>query len=454
MSNTDMMDMTHGPLLGNILRFSLPLMASNILQLLFNAADTVVVGRFAGYTSLAAMSSSMPVITLVTNLLIGLAIGVNVTIARYIGIGNHDKDISRTLHTSVVVALVAGVIMGAVGILASDWLLAIIAVPDDVFDLAKTYMCIYFIGTPFSMLYNYCAAALRAMGDTKRPMIFLVISGIVNVFLNLFMVIVLGMAVGGVAIATVLSQLLSAILVVRHMSKISGPLHFSWKKICFDKRAFKDIMYIGLPSGLQSCMFSISNIAIQSAINSYGSIAIAAIGAASSIEGFIVMAMNAFQQASQTFISQNKGAGKYDRIGKVLRICLLCTFTVGFCMGLVISIFGEQFIGIYNSDPEVIAMGATRLRRVASVYFLFGLEDALVGAIRGYGVPILPVVINLLGTCVFRVIWVALLDTPTVAIEMVYLSYPISWILTLIALIIVWKVLRHRERKTLAAAQT
>ena len=451
MKRNAVIDMTHGPLLGKILLFSLPLMASNILQLLFNAADIVVVGRFAGSASLAAVSSTVSVINLFTQLLIGLSVGVNVVIARYLGLGGHGKEISRTLHTAILVAVAGGVVLGAIGILSAGWVLDLTAVPDDVCPLALLYMRIYFIGTPFSMVYNYGAAALRAAGDTRRPLFFLMISGMVNVVLNLVSVIIFHMDVMGVALATIISQAVSAVLVLLCLSQTLGELHFSWGSLCLDKPRLLEMAHVGIPAGVQSCLFSLSNVVIQGAVNSYGSVIIAAVGAASSIEGFIYIAMNSFHQAAQTFISQNLGAAKYDRITRVLRICVLSTLVIGISLSALTVLLAHPLIGIYNSDPAVIQAGAERLYLVASVYVIFGVADVFVGAIRGYGVPIVPVIINLLGTCAFRLAWIAWLDTSRYGVEWVYASYPISWVLILVALVPFWFHLRHRERRQLAA---
>lgn len=439
------MDMVNGPLFGKILLFSLPLMASNVLQLLFNAADVVVVGRFAGSASLAAVSSTVSVINLFINLLIGLSVGVNVLVARYLGLGGHAREITRTIHTAMFVALAGGVLLGAAGVLASGWVLDLTGVPADVRPLAVIYMQIYFIGTPFSMLYNYGAAALRAAGDTRRPLVFLLISGVTNLVLNIVTVVVLHWNVVGVAVATIFSQAVSAVLVLFCLSQSDSMLHFSWRQLCFDRARLLDMARIGVPAGVQACLFSLSNVAIQGAVNAYGSVIIAAVGAASSIEGFIYIAMNSFHQAAQTFISQNMGAGKHDRIGRVLRICLLCTLVIGISMSVAAVVFAGPLISIYNSDPEVVAAGITRLQLVASLYVIFGLADVMVGAIRGYGVPFAPVVINLLGTCVFRLLWVAWLDTSRVGVEWVYLSYPVSWLLILIALVPFWLHLRRKR---------
>ncbi|MCQ5130963.1 MATE family efflux transporter [Butyricicoccus faecihominis] len=447
MKSKTTIDMTNGPLLGNILLFSLPLMASNILQILFNAADVVVVGRFAGHTSLAAVGSTVSVIFLFTNLLIGLAVGVNVVIARYLGLTGYEREISRTLHTSVLVALVGGTLLGLIGIAATGWVLDLISVPEDVRSLAATYMRIYFIGTPVNMLYNYGAAALRAKGDTRRPLIFLLISGVLNVVLNLIFVIPLQMNVVGVGLATVISQGLSAVLVLHCLSQAEDELRFSWRDLCLDRRSLIDIARIGIPAGVQSCLFSLANVVIQGAINSYDSIIMAGSSAAANIENFLYSSMNSFHHACQTFTSQNVGAGRYDRIGRIVRTCILCTIVLGVTQSALADIFARPLISIYNSDPAVITAGAERLVIMATPYVIFGCADVLVGAIRGYGYPIAPVIINLLGTCGFRLLWISLLDTSKVSVHWVYMSFPISWVLISLALIPFWIYLRRREHR-------
>ena len=454
MKQTAAMDMTRGPLLGKILIFSLPLMASNFLQLLFNAADVVVVGRFAGHECLAAVGSTSSIVYLFTNLLIGLAVGVNVIIARYLGQGNHGEEISRVIHTSVFIALVGGVLLGGIGSISTRWVLTMIDTPADVFDLTAIYLQIYFVGSPFVMIYNYGAAALRAMGDTRRPLLFLLLSGVVNLGLNLLFVIVFQLHVVGVAIATVISQILSSVLVLYCLACARGEFCFSWKKLRLDWVSLRQIAYVGIPAGLQSCLFSLSNVVIQSAINAYGSVIMAAVSAGSNIENFIYTSMNAFHQASQTFISQNIGAGRYDRISRVIRLCMGCTVILGVVQGIFVVCFAPELIGIYNSDPAVIEAGTIRLLIVGSVYVIFGIADVLIGSIRGYGVPIAPVIINLLGTCVFRVIWITCIDTSIHGVEWVYLSYPVSWSIILAALAVFWLCLRRRENVFLAKSRS
>lgn len=437
-------DMLTGPVLKKILLFSLPLMASSVLQLLFNAADVVVVGRYASYASLGAVGSTTAVVNLVVNLLIGISVGVNVLLALYLGYGDKQEDISATLHTAVAVALIGGVVMGGLGFAGAGWILRIISTPEDIFDLALVYLRIYFIGTPAIMLYNYGAAALRARGDTQRPLIFLTISGVVNVALNLLFVIVFQMDVAGVALATVISEVLSAALILACLMRSNDELSFSWRKLRIHRRSLMLMAKIGIPAGVQGCLFSFSNVAIQGAINAYGSIVVAGSAAAGSIDSFIYVAMNSFHHAAQTFLSQNIGAGKYDRIREILKKCVLCVIVTGIVLSAVVLIFADPLLGIYNDDPAVILAGRERLFIVVTLYFLFGIADVLTGAIRGCGNPVLPVIVNLLCTCAFRLLWVAIIDTGTMSVRFVYASYPISWILLLTVLTFCW---RHLYRK-------
>lgn len=452
MKQTQGMDMTHGPLLGKLLLFSLPLMASNFLQLLFNAADVVVVGRYAGYGSLAAVGSTSSTIYLFTNLLIGISVGVNVVIARYLGEGQREAEISRAIHTAMLVALVGGTALGAVGFLAADGMLTLLSTPADIYDKTLLYLRIYFLGTPFVMLYNYGAAALRAAGDTRRPLLYLFLSGAANLGMNLLFVIPLHMDVAGVGLATVLSQLLSAALVLGYLARVEGPFRFSPKSLRLDRFSLKRMAHIGVPAGIQSCLFSLSNVAIQGAVNSYGSsVIMAGCSAGESVENFLYTAMNAFHHACQTFISQNIGAGRYERIRDIVRLCMLCTILLGTVLTAGILLCSDGLIAIFNPDPAVIAAGSSRLWTVATFYVIFGAADVLMGAIRGYGIPIAPVVINLLGTCVLRLVWVRVLDTSRYGVEYIYLSYPATWAVILVALSVFWICLRRREARRLAA---
>lgn len=438
------MDMTHGPLAGKIMRFALPLMAANLVQLLFNAADIVVVGRFAGSASLAAVSSTTAVIHLLVNLLIGLAVGVNVMLAQYIGMTGQERDISRTLHTALSVAILGGLLFAVVGFFASGWILNLMSVPDDIISLAKLYLRVYLAGTPFSGIYNYGAAALRARGDTKRPLMIMLVSGAVNLVLNLLFVTIFHLDVLGVALATIISQAISAVMTLHCLSRLQDAMQFCWNQLCVDRRSLVSLLRIGLPAGIQASLFSLSNVVIQGAINSYGSIVIAGVGAAENIEGFLYVSMNSFHQACQTFVGQNLGAGQYSRINWIVRICLLDTLVIGIVQSVAVCLLSHPLIGLYNTDAQVIAAGAARLWWVALVYVIFGLADVLVGAIRGCGIPMAPMIINLLGTCVLRLVWVAVLDTTNYGVELVYLSYPVSWTVILIAIGWFWCRLRKK----------
>lgn len=440
-------DMVNGPILSRVLLFAIPLMASNILQILFNAVDIVVVGRFAGHTSLAAVGSTTSIVNLFTNLLIGISVGVNVIVARYLGQGFHEKEISRVLHTSVFVAIVGGTALGLVGILATPAVLRFMDTPADTFPLTLLYLRIYFCGTPFVMLYNYGAAALRAQGDTQRPLVYLTISGVMNLVLNLIFVIVFGMNVDGVALATIISQAVSGVLVLRCLQKTEGALHFSWKLLRPDRRSFNSIAHVGIPAGIQGCLFSLSNVVIQGAVNSYGSIVMAGSSASYNIENFIYISMNSFHNACQTFVSQNVGAGRYDRISPIVRRCLACQMTLGAVLCTFALTFQRMLIGIYNSDPAVIDAGCGRMRILVSFYVVFGMADVLTGAIRGYGVPIAPVIINLVGTCLLRLVWISVLDTSIYGVEYVFASYPATWSVVYICLAGCYLWLRHKEKK-------
>jgi len=428
------LDMVRGPLLGKILRFSLPLMATNLLQMLFNAADVVVVGRFAGYASMAAVGSTSSTVFLLTNLLMGLGIGINVIVARYTGEGGRGRDISRTLHTAMTLGLLGGILLGAAGILASDWMLRLLDTPEDIFRPTRLYLRIYFLGTPFVLLYNYGTAVLRAVGDTRRPLYFLLASGGLNLALNLHTVVVLRWDVAGVGLATVVSQLAAALLVLGCLAREKRPIRYHWNRFLVDGAALRKIARIGVPAAVQAVLFSLSNVVIQGAINQFGSVVVAANSAGASLENFLYVAMNAFHQAGMTFIGQNLGAGKWHRVKQVIRICLGLTLGLGLLEGIGIHGWAPELVALFNRDPAVIRAGTVRLLWVGQWYVIFGLADVLVGCIRGFGTSVGPMVINLLGTCAFRLCWIAGLDLPRQGVEMVYLSYPLSWALILIAL--------------------
>lgn len=425
-------DMCRGPLLGKILIFALPLMLSGILQLLFNAADIVVVGRFASSQALAAVGSTGALINLIINVFIGLSVGANVLVARYYGAGEKEQ-VSQAVHTSVLLSFLCGVVLIAVGVLLARPLLELMGTPDDVIDMSATYMRIYFCGMPVVMLYNFGAAILRSVGDTKRPLYFLIVAGLINVVLNLFFVIVCGMDVDGVALATVISQVVSAGLILLCLMRMEGPCHLDLHKLHIYKDKMWQIVRVGLPAGLQGCIFSISNVLIQSSVNSFGSVAMAGNTAASNIEGFVYNGMNAIYQTALSFTSQNYGARQYHRISRVMRLCLALVTAVGLGLGLTAVLLHTQLLGIYSSDPQVIAYGTMRMRFVATLYFLCGIMDVMAGVMRGMGYSILPMIVSLTGACGLRILWIFTLFAANRTLSMLYVSYPVSWLITALA---------------------
>jgi putative MATE family efflux protein len=437
-------DMTSGPLLGKILLFSIPLMLSGILQLLFNAADIIVVGRFAGSGALAAVGSTSSLINLLINVFVGLSVGVNVLVARYYG-ARKDKDVSETVHTAVTTSIVSGFILVVLGILLANPLLRLMGTPEDVLSQSVLYMRIYFLGMPVLMVYNFGAAILRAIGDTRRPLYFLFASGVVNVCLNLFFVVVLGMGVDGVAWATVISEHISAFLVLRSLMSAPGALKLDLKQLRIHPRKLKRIVKIGLPAGMQGAIFSISNVLIQSSVNSFGSIAMAGNTASSNIEGFVYTAMNAVYQTNLSFTSQNLGGRKYSRINKIMYICLGVVTAVGLILGLTAVAAGDGLL--HSSDPEVLRYGMLRLEIICTTYFLCGIMDCMVGSLRGLGYSIIPMFVSLTGACGFRVLWVFTVFAAYRSLDVLYLSYPVSWAITAIAHMVTFHKIRRKIPK-------
>ena len=439
------MDMTEGPVLTKILMFSIPLMFSSVLQILFNAADIVVVGKFVGHTALAAVGSNSALINLVTNLFIGLSIGANVIVARYFG-GKQDENTSIAVHTSIALGFISGIILTLIGIIGAPFFLRIMLTPEDVLPQAVLYLRILFAGITSMMLYNFGSAVLRAVGDTKRPLYFLLLAGIINVILNLFFVIVLKMSVAGVALATILSQALSCVLVLWCLTKEDSAIKLNFRKIRINKIKFIQILKIGLPAGFQGVVFALSNTVIQSSVNSFGSVVMAGSAAAQNIEGIVYFAMNSFYQASISFTSQCYGAKKFARINRVLAMSLLCVVAAGLICGHGLLFSGYRILGIFSSNSQVIVAGMNRLSVILSTYFLCGIMDVLVGALRGIGYSVLPMVVSLVGSCLLRLLWLATVfqmerfHTTTT----VYLSYPISWAITLSVHAVCFAVLRRK----------
>ena len=429
-------DMTQGALLPKVLMFSLPLIASGVLQLLFNAADMVVVGQWAGKECLAAVGSTGSLINLMVNVFIGLSVGGSVAVARSFG-ANDPAAVHRSVHTAMSLAIIAGLAVGVLGFVFCRPLLKLMDNP--VLDLATTYMKIYFLGMPFNMVYNFGASILRAVGDTKRPLIYLTIAGVVNVILNLILVIVFHMNVAGVAIATVVSQAVSAVLVVLCLMRSHGVVHLELKELRIYKRQLIDIAKVGLPAGLQGSLFSISNVLIQSSVNGFGEVVVAANSAGGNLEGFVYTAMNAIHQAALTFASQNLGAGKIKRVRRSVLVCLLTVLAIGFIFGNLMLLCGKPLLSLYLDDPSaidpltgitVLEYGIKRLSWMLPLYCLCGLMDVMVGTLRGVGYSIMPMIVSLTGACLFRVVWIMTVFAANPTLDILYMSYPISWGLT------------------------
>jgi putative MATE family efflux protein len=443
-------DMCNGPLFGKILIFAVPLMLSGMLQLFFNAADIIVVGQFVGHTALAAVGSTGSLINLLVNVFVGLSVGTNVLVARYYG-ARDAKHLHETVHTSVLTSVLSGTALIVIGLILAEPLLTLMGTPDDVLDQAALYMRIYFVGMPASMLYNFGAAILRAVGDTKRPLYFLFISGIVNVILNLVLVLVFHLGVAGVAIATVTSQVISAVLVALCLIKTDAPYRLELKKLRIHKSKLLEIIKIGLPAGMQGAVFSISNVLIQSSINSFGSTVMAGSTAASNIENFVYTAMNALYQTALSFTGQNVGGGKYKRIGKIMRICVLDVTAIGILLGGGAYLCGSTLLSIYTSDPQVIQYGLERMMFVCLPYFLCGIMDTLVGSLRGMGYSIMPMIVSLTGACVLRIVWIMTIFQMNPTLSTLFLSYPVSWFVTALAHFICYLIVHHRFMKKHAA---
>lgn len=445
-------DLTSGPMLKKIILFSLPLAASSILQLLFNAADVVVVGQFAGSTALAAVGSNGALINLLVNLFVGLSLGANVVSARCFG-ARDAQGVQNTVQTSVTLGIVSGILLAFVGFFAARGLLELMSCPEDVIDLSTLYLKIYFIGMPMTMLYNFSSALLRSVGDTRRPLYCLALAGVINVVLNLVFVIGFHLSVAGVALATIISQTVSACLVTWILTREKGALHLNLRHLGFHKGALIQILRIGLPAGLQSTVFSLSNVVIQSAINSFGSTIVAGNSAASNIEGFVYTAMNSFAQAAVTFTSQNMGARRYDNLDRVMRNCLLCAVVTGLVLGGGASLLGAQLLHFYSSDETVIAAGLARLHVIAATYLFCGIMDVLASCLRGRGYSVLPMIVSLVGSCLLRLVWIATVFQLFRSTTTLYISYPLSWILTALVHLICLLVVRRKLKESQPTAQ-
>lgn len=441
--------MTEGPLFRKIVLYTVPIIFSGVLQLLFNAVDLVVVGRFCGEISLAAVGATGSLINLLVNLFIGLSVGAGICVARALGAGDKES-VQNAIHTAMPVAIICGLVLTAVGVPLSRNLLALMDTPDNVIGLSSVYMQIYFSGAVFSMTYNFGAAILRATGDTNGPLAYLSIAGIINVLLNIFFVSVFDMNVAGVALATVISQAVSATLVVINLMRRTDICRFNPRKMRIRKNSLLSIMRIGIPSGIQSAFFSISNVINQSSINSFGDIAMSGVAAASSIEGFVYNSMNAFMHTTQNFVSQNYGAKKFDRILRVVLISVATVTVVGLALGVTTYLLATPLLSIYISDSQAaIEYGIVRIAYIGLTYFLCGIMETVAGAIRGLGASISPMFISLIGACAFRVVWIfTVFQIPKYhTLECIYVGYPISWILTIAAHATLFLTLYFKKKK-------
>lgn len=423
-------DMCNGSIMDKLISFSLPLMLSSILQLMFNAVDIIVVGRFSSSQALAAVGATTALINIFTNLFIGISLGANVLAARYFAAGR-DKEMSESVHTAITLALISGVIMAFVGVAMSRTALELMATPGDVINLSAVYMRIYFMGMPFFMLYNYGAAILRAVGDTKRPLVFLIAAGLTNVVLDLLLVIVIPLGVAGVAIGTVASQMISSILVLRCLYKSEGSYQLRFSKLKIRWVYLKRIFQVGIPAGIQSTVINFSNALLQSSVNSFGSTAMAGYTAANNILGFLYAAVNAVTQACMSFTSQNYSVGKQKRMDRVLLDCMLLSAGVSAVIGVGAYVFGSRILRIYNTEPEVIQCGLEILSITTVPYFLCGIMDLIPGALRGMGHSAVPMVLSVIGTVGTRIVWIYGFFPQHRSLHFLFISYPGSWIITI-----------------------
>ena len=450
MMKTKNRSMLEGPLLPSIISYTIPIILTSVLQLLFNAADLVVVGRFCGSVSVAAVGATGAITNLVINLFIGFSVGAGVSVAHALG-AREDQAVHRAVHTALPTALVSGIILTVVGVAFSESLLKMMGTPDNVLSLSALYMRIYFGGMTFNMVYNFCASILRAAGDTKTPLVYLTLAGVVNVLLNLCFVIVLHLNVAGVALATTISQGISAVLVVIALMRRTDACHLSLKNMRFYKPQLLKMVRIGLPAGIQGSLFSISNVMIQSSINSFGEIIMSGNAAAGNIEGFVYVGMNSFQQTAVNFVGQNVGAHQYKRARKTLFLCLGCAAVVGLSTSLLAYAFAPQLLSIYITDSvEAISYGVMRMSVVCLTYSLCGLMDTTTGALRGMGASTVPMIISILGVCGVRMGWIlTVFQLPQFHTPWwLYISYPVSWTFTFAAQLIAFiLVYRTRIRK-------
>lgn len=433
-SKSYQIDMTNGPILMKLLGFSIPLIFSSTLQLLFNAADVIVVGRFAGENSLAAVGATGALINLMVNLFVGLSVGTTVVTAHFFGAGK-GAAVEQSVHTGVLMSIYSGIILTVMGIIGTRFILQFMQVPVEIFGLASLYLKVYFAGITASMVYNFGSALLRAKGDTRRPMYYLLFAGIINVILNLIFVIVFKMDVAGVALATIISQCVSAFLVIRALMKEEGEFHLDLRRLRIEREILIRVIKIGVPAGFQGMVFSLSNIVIQSAINGFGAQVVAGSSAAGNIEGFIYTAMNGFAQGALTFSSQNLGAGRLDRVRRSVVVSELSVLVTGLLLGGSVFLFRNFFLGLYSDNPAVIAAGATRISIICLLYALCGMMETTANMVRGLGHSLLPMVVSIAGVCGMRILWIAtIFQVPRFhTFEVLFYSYPVTWTITLLS---------------------
>ncbi len=445
-------DMCNGSIMDKLISFSLPLMISSILQLMFNAVDIIVVGRFSGSQALAAVGSTTALINIFTNLFIGISLGANVLAARYYA-AKCEKEMSEAVHTAIGLALVSGIVMAFVGVGASRFALELMATPADVIGQSALYMRIYFMGMPFFMLYNYGAAILRAVGDTKRPLIFLIAAGIANVALDLLLVIVIPLGVAGVAVGTVTSQFISCILILRCLYRTEGSYQLRFSKLRIRRAYLKRIFQVGIPAGIQSTVINFSNALLQSSVNSFGSTAMAGYTAANNILGFLYVSVNAVTQACMSFTSQNYSVGKTKRMDRVLADCMILSAGAAAVLGVGAYVFGSQILRIYTSDAEVIKCGLEILSITTVPYFLCGIMDLIPGALRGMGHSAVPMVLSVIGTVGTRVLWIYVFFPQHRSLHFLFISYPGSWIATILMQGVCFYFVRRQCRRELEARE-
>ncbi len=424
-------DLTQGPLFKQIVLFTIPLMLTGILQTLYNAADMIVLGVFASSTAMGSVGACGSLIAMIINTFFGLSVGASVYVARYIGAKNYE-GVSKVVHTSTLFAAICGIVVAIFGFFCAKPLLLLMGTPNEQLIEAVPYMQAYFTGVPASIIYNYLAAILRSSGDTKRPLIFLATSGIINVALNFVLVYFFHLGAIGVGISTSVSQYAALTMIVLHMTHMDGPCKLEFKKIAIDKTTLGNIVRLGLPAGLQGTLFALSNVLIQSTVNSYGPIVVNGNSASANIENFIYIAMNALHHTALTFVGQNLGAGKKERVRPTILYCIGLVSFVGIAMGGIALLFGENLLSIYaHGDAETIAAGLRRMSIIASTYFTCGIMDVLCGFSRGMGKSLTPMIISLLGSCALRILWIyTICPLAPDNIMLLYISYPVSWIIT------------------------